>query len=425
MKSLESVCKLLENRNVFLTGGAGVGKSHMTSQIIEHYKSQDKNVVALGSTGVSAVAIGGVTVHSFFAFGISNSFEELEINDKKAKHRLNELKKIIAMTDLIIIDEISMVSTSLLDMIAYRLESMDYNGKILFVGDFFQLPPVVKYSPRVGLFEELLYAFESNAWGNFDPVLVELTQMHRTDDVYFTQILSKIRQGICDTEVLEYLKSLQTNDTNHKATYLFGRNNEVEHMNHQKLQELTSKEIMLVAEHKNIEKVHEKRLDTWQKALPVSNMLTLKVGAPVLFCVNKWGKFANGERGVIKEINSDVIIVEKDDGLVKVEPHLFELSEIHPNKDGKLQSVTLATMAQFPLRLAYAITIHKSQGMSIEHLVCNIDNIFAPSQFYVAISRATNPKYLKIDHNKGNFEAYANRIINVDNRVKEYYNSIL
>jgi len=425
MKSLDSICKLLENRNVFLTGGAGVGKSYMTSQIIEHYKSQDKNVVTLGSTGVSAVAIGGVTVHSFFIFGISNSFEELEVNDKKAKHRLNELKKIIALTDLVIIDEISMVSTSLLDMIAYRLESMGYCGKILFVGDFFQLPPVVKYAPRVGLFEELLYAFESSAWGNFDPVLVELTQMHRTDDIYFTQILSKIRQGVCDTEVLEYLKSLQTNDINPKATYLFGRNNEVEHMNHQKLQELSSKEVMLVAEHKNLEKVHEKRLETWQKVLPVSNMLTLKVGAPVLFCVNKWGKFANGERGVIKEISSDFIIVEKEDGLVKVEPHVFELSEVHPGKDGKLQSVTLATMAQFPLRLAYAITIHKSQGMSIEHLVCNVDNIFAPSQFYVAISRATNPKYLKIDFNRGNFEAYANRIINVDYRVKEYYNSVL
>ena len=154
-------------------------------------------------------------------------------------------------------------------------------------------------------------------------------------------------------------------------------------------------------------------------------MLTLKVGAPVLFCVNKWGKFANGERGVIKEINSDSIIVEKDDGLVKVEPHVFELTEVHPNKDGKLQSVTLATLAQFPLRLAYAITIHKSQGMSIEHLVCNIDNIFAPSQFYVAISRAINPKSLKIDFSRGNFEAYANRIINVDNRVKKYYDSIL
>ena len=283
MKSLESVCKLLKNRNVFLTGGAGVGKSYMTSQIIEHYKSQEKNVVTLGSTGVSAVAIGGVTVHSFFAFGISNSFEELEINDKKAKHRLNELKKIIAITDLIIIDEISMVSTSLLDMIAYRLENMGYSGKILFVGDFFQLPPVVKYAPRIGLFEDLLYAFESSAWGNFAPVLVELTQMHRTDDAYFTQILSKIRQGICDSEVLEYLKSLQSNDTNPRATYLFGRNNEVEHMNHQKLQELPSKEVMLVANHKNLEKVHEKRLETWQKYCWYQICLHLKLGLQYCF----------------------------------------------------------------------------------------------------------------------------------------------
>lgn len=158
-------------------------------KIIEKFKKNEKNVVTLGSTGVSAVAVNGMTVHSFFVFGIANSLEELDIGDKKAKHRLSELKKIISNTDLIVIDEISMISASLIDMIAYRLDSMDFSGKIMFVGDFFQLSPIVKYKENVGLFDNLLFAFESSSWQNFAPVVVELTTMHRTHDAEFTKIL--------------------------------------------------------------------------------------------------------------------------------------------------------------------------------------------------------------------------------------------
>lgn len=422
--TLDNICKILEKDNIFLTGGAGVGKSYTTMKIIEKFKKNEKNVVTLGSTGVSAVAVNGMTVHSFFVFGIANSLEELDIGDKKAKHRLSELKKIISNTDLIVIDEISMISASLIDMIAYRLDSMGFMGKILFVGDFFQLSPIVKYKENVGLFDSLLFAFESSSWQNFAPVVVELTTMHRTHDAEFTKILSSIRKGEVNEKVIEYIKSLEQNSALENSTYLFGKNEHVEKMNRDKLAELSSPAVMLIAQNNSIKGVHENKVSNWQKSLPVPDTLTLKVGAPVLFCVNKWGKYANGERGIIKEITSEAVIVEKNDSFVRVEPHVFELGEFHANEDGKLKSVTLATMAQFPLKLAYAITIHKSQGMSIDNLVCNVDNIFTPSQFYVALSRATDPKTLKVDYNGGNLEYYLKRVISIDPRVVEFYSNV-
>ncbi|CUV65532.1 conserved hypothetical protein [Sulfurovum sp. enrichment culture clone C5] len=422
--TLDNICKILEKDNIFLTGGAGVGKSYTTMKIIEKFKKNEKNVVTLGSTGVSAVAVNGMTVHSFFVFGIANSLEELDIGDKKAKHRLSELKKIISNTDLIVIDEISMISASLIDMIAYRLDSMGFMGKILFVGDFFQLSPIVKYKENVGLFDSLLFAFESSSWHNFAPVVVELTTMHRTHDTEFTKILSSIRKGEVNEKVIEYIKSLEQNSALENSTYLFGKNEHVEKMNRDKLAELSSPAVMLIAQNNSIKGVHENKVANWQKSLPVPDTLTLKVGAPVLFCVNKWGKYANGERGVIREITSEAVIVEKNDSLVRVEPHVFELGEFHANEDGKLKSITLATMSQFPLKLAYAITIHKSQGMSIDNLVCNVDNIFTPSQFYVALSRATDPKTLKVDYSGGNLEYYLKRVISIDPRVVEFYSSV-
>lgn len=422
--TLDNICKILEKDNIFLTGGAGVGKSYTTMKIIEKFKKDEKNVVTLGSTGVSAVAVNGMTVHSFFVFGIANSLEELDIGDKKAKHRLSELKKIISNTDLIVIDEISMISASLIDMIAYRLDSMGFMGKILFVGDFFQLSPIVKYKENVGLFDSLLFAFESSSWQNFAPITIELTKMHRTHDAEFTNILSKIRKGEVDTQTIEYIKSLEKNSALENSTYLFGKNEHVEKMNRDKLAELSSPAVMLIAQNNIIKGVHENKVANWQKSLPVPDTLTLKVGAPVLFCVNKWGKYANGERGVIREITNEAVMVEKNDSLVRVEPHVFELGEFHANEDGKLKSITLATMSQFPLKLAYAITIHKSQGMSIDNLVCNVDNIFTPSQFYVALSRATNPKTLKVDYSGDNLEYYIKKVISIDPRVVEFYNSV-
>jgi len=424
MSSLSDILNTLENSNVFLTGGAGVGKSYLTTEIIKYYKEHNnKEVVALGSTGVSAVNIGGFTVHSFFIFGIGSNFEELKNLDKRNKQRLTQLKKIIQTIDLIVIDEISMISSDMLDMIRYRLESMGYNGRLMLVGDFFQLPPIVRQSPPYTLFANRLYAFESESWSHLKLKVIELDTIYRTSDAYFGAILSKIRLGVCDKEVVEYLQSLRDNHGvyQNEPTYLFGRNVEVEQMNRLRLDALSSEETLLFADVKNHAKLDTQRIDKWVNMLPVSSALTLKVDAPVLFSVNKWGRFVNGDRGIVIAIENDTIAVRKEDEIIRVERHDFELLELDIDSEGGLHSKASATFSQFPLKLAYGVTIHKSQGMSIEQLVCNVDHIFAPSQFYVAISRATNPKNLKIDLTHSDIAHYLQRVIKVDQRVVEYY----
>ena len=425
MADKAEVLEALKHSNVFLTGGAGVGKSYITNEVISDYRKRGRQVVSLGSTGVSAVNIGGFTVHSFFVFGIASNFDELGQGDKRAKKRLMDLKKVLKATDLIIIDEISMVSTDLLDMIAYRLNNYGYLGKVLFVGDFFQLPPVQKQNNRNDVFGAKLYAFESMAWDRFDLMVIELTVMKRTTDAEFTYILSKVRKGVCDEEVVDYMARLWNNEALEKdPTYLYGRNLEVEQTNRAKINELDSEETILFANVEMFGNVHEKKLAGWKNMLPISEHLTLKEGVPILFTVNKWGKFVNGERGILKTIEEDHLIVEKDNEYVRVERHEFDLLDMVVKDDGTIETIAQATLSQFPLKLAYAVTIHKSQGMSIDNLVCNVDNIFAPSQFYVAISRAINPKNLKLDFNKGDLTQYLNRVIHVDNRVVEYYKNL-
>lgn len=422
LSSLPCILETLKERDLFLTGGAGVGKSYLTNEVIAAYRKAGKQVVALGSTGVSAVNVGGFTIHSFFAFGISGNFEALSQSDKRNKKRLADLKKILNATDLIVIDEISMVSTDLMDMILYRLESYSYSGRLMLVGDFYQLPPIVKGGSS-GLFGEMLFAFESTAWQRIDPEVIELTEMKRTQDAYFAQILSKVRKGVCDEEVAAYMLELCNHEEVYSTepTYLFGRNAEVERMNRESLNRLKTEETILFAELEKFGTVHEKRLETWKKLLPVSEQLTLKVGVPILFTVNKWGRFVNGERGILRAIEEGHLLVEKEEGFVRVERHEFDLLDMAVHDDGRVEQVSLATLRQFPLKLAYAVTIHKSQGMSIDHLVCNMDHIFAPSQFYVAISRAIDPRHLKIDFSRGDIANYLKRVIHIDERVEQFY----
>ena len=421
---LDDLLKILEKNNLFLTGAAGTGKSWLTARIIEAYR--EKGVMALGSTGVSAVNIGGVTVHSFFILGICNTFEELKEYDRHSGKRLADLKRLLNSLDLIVIDEISMIGAETLEMIRYRLESFGYEGKVMFVGDFFQLPPVIRESrEQNSLFPKAVYAFESSAWAVFAPTVVVLGKMHRTKDEVFAGVLSRIRHGERGDEVDDYLLRLLDNNSvyDHDPTWLFGRNSDVEKMNENSLEKLYGEEYLFFAEVKKEKAVSERRLENWKKTLPVNERLEIKAGAPVLFTVNRWGRYVNGERGILRAVEDGFLVIEKESGFVRVEPHEFVLGEPEVDENGKATMRPVAVMRQFPIKLAWAVTIHKSQGMGIERLVCNVDAIFAPSQFYVAISRATDPKELKIDFGRGNFLDYLGRVIRVDERVKEFYSS--
>ena len=425
MELLEKVKKLLEDKNILLTGGGGVGKSYLTTELISALRKDAKQVVVLGSTGVSAVNVNGHTIHSFFCFGISNNLEEMKKNDKYTKNRVKELNKILYTADLLVIDEISMVSSDLMEMILYRLKCGSFDGRLLFVGDFFQLPPVKSRAVRDdNLFGNREFAFESDAWEYFEPYVVELTRTKRTQDEEFFHILNRIRRGELDNEVGYYLEGLREhlNVRDESPTILYGRNKEADIVNLQRLEELKSEPIKLKAKEKvHFPSLHVKRIETWKKNLPVPSELTLKVGASVLFCTNKWGSYYNGERGEVIKLDADEVVVEKVNGkVVKAKRAEYTLSE-SITLNNKIEEKPLVTLEQFPLKLAYAITIHKSQGMSIDSLVCNIDNIFEKSQFYVAISRAKNPKQLLLDYSYNNFPNHLRKCIQVSNKVKEFY----
>ena len=420
---LETILELLKDNNIFLTGGAGTGKSYLTNQIVREYILQKKSVVTLGSTGISAINIAGQTIHSFFIFGISSDFDELEVSDRYNRSRIKELNKILSKLDLLVIDEISMVSASMMDMIVYRLRNGGFKGRVLVVGDFFQLPPILKKS-QASVFGESIYAFESSAWGYLNFTNVELVEVKRTSDKEFMNILNAVRVGDVTKEVEEYLLALKdTPKVLDEPSVLFGRNAEATRLNNIMLKNLPQKEVVCESiKSKKDSKLNEKRVQGWINSLPVEDELILKEGSKVLFTTNKWGSYHNGQRAIVEHITDDEIVVSdiQTGKLIKVERFEFELTKTVIKSD-EVKNEVQFSLKQFPLRLCYAITIHKSQGMSIDELVCNVDHIFATSQFYVALSRATDPKKLVVEFSRPYFDKYLQKAIRVSDSVKDFY----
>lgn len=395
MKHSEQIAKkLLQKQNIFLTGGAGVGKTTITREVIKLFEEDAKKVAKLASTGMAATLIEGQTLHSFFDLGISSSVEELE---KNAKFEIkNKIKKLIASMDLIVIDEISMVSDALFGMIKLRLDQANFRGGVLVVGDFLQLPPVVRGS------SEVRFAFESPLWDEFEFLKFELTHIYRTDDKDFIELLGSVREGFVDESVHnslnEYIKPLPQDLS--EFTFLFGKNNSASMHNKKELENIDSdlfvKEAQIIKHTKSLSDAQVKR---FMEDSRIESELELKVGAPVLFTRNSWNYF-NGERGVVVGVDATFVYVEKRDAkVVKLEAVAHtKYKWDEKQKDGKkeMQEVEELSIYQFPIKLAFAITIHKSQGMSIEDLIIETNEIFAPSQFYVALSRSSNPKRLNL-----------------------------
>lgn len=426
MNSVNQLEKILENHNVFLSGGAGVGKSYLTNELKLAYKEQGKSVVSLGSTAISAFNVGGVTLHSFFALGLCANLNELTLFDRKQKDKLKKLEKVLKSLDLLIIDEISMVSAEIFDLVAFRLRNAEFSGRILVVGDFFQLPPVKKDNNN--LFLGGFYAFSSLSWADFAFKNVLLTQPKRTSNEEFYTHLSMMREGVASKELVEYFANFlitpqQLDEFSDDFTLLCGTNKKAEGINQQKLAKIDGEFIIFKAQ---IEKIDENLdgnvLEKWVKSLNVLDELKLKVGARVIFCVNNYeAGYYNGEQGeviaVFKEDNKSYIQIQKSNGAqIKLAPYTFLLENFAE------QDEILASFSQFPIKLAYAITIHKSQGMSIEKLVCDIDNIFESGQLYVALSRAVEPKNLWIFYSRaGDFRSYFANALKFDASVLEFY----
>ena len=219
MNYLKIIIKKLEKKqNIFLTGGAGVGKTTITKDVIKYYEDEAKKVAKLASTGMAATLINGQTLHSFLDLGIASDISELEQNSKLEISK--KVKKFLCNIELIVIDEISMVSDTLLEMIKFRLTQANFSGSLLVVGDFLQLPPVVRG------YNEVKFAFESSSWREFDFETVELTHIYRTSDKYFIDLLSHVRDGFVNEDIHnslnEYIKPLPEDLS--EFTFLFGKN---------------------------------------------------------------------------------------------------------------------------------------------------------------------------------------------------------
>jgi ATP-dependent exoDNAse (exonuclease V) alpha subunit len=386
--------KLHKKQNVFLTGGAGVGKTTTTREIIKHFESEAKKVAKLASTGMAATLINGQTLHSFLDLGIASDVQELQ---KNAKYECKKkIKKLISSMDLIVIDEISMVSDTLFEMIELRLNQAGFSGSLLVVGDFLQLPPVVRG------YGEVKFAFESPSWEKFAFEKIELTHIYRTDDIRFIELLHAVRFGAVNETVHnhlnEFIKPLP-NDLS-QFTFLFGKNASA--TKHNKIQldfideALHVKKAQVV---KHLKSTQDKEVERFMDDARIDKELALKVGAPVLFTRNSWNYF-NGERGVVVNVDVNNVYVQKSDGkVVKLEPTAQSKAQWKEKSvEGKKEMLeeNIFTVYQFPIKLAFAITIHKSQGMSIEDLIIDTNEIFAPSQFYVALSRSSNPARLTL-----------------------------
>ncbi|GHV07334.1 ATP-dependent DNA helicase pif1 [Campylobacterota bacterium] len=417
---------------LFITGGAGVGKSYLLCEIAARMGARGKKVALLASTGIAAINIGGSTVHRFFMFGVSKNQDELSQHDSKSfnKKRLPELLKALAKLDLIAIDEVSMVSADLMEMIGARLMQAGFCGKIVLCGDFYQLPPVRKTDekPSGDLFTGGgFYAFESWFWQSLRLKVVELVEPKRTDDRKFVGFLNNLRRGVLSDDDERLLGHYATQESvlSLDPTHLVSTNEEADAINGRRVAALDGVERRFEAEMELGKGVDERVAAGFIKSLTTPMTLVLKIGARVLFTINKYGEesYYNGERGEVTAINEDAIVVAKQNGkLVEVERHDFELSEI--NRADEKNETVLVRFSQFPLRLAWAITIHKSQGMSLSPLAVNVDRLFEAGQLYVALSRSNNPKQLFL-RASGDPVSRAKRAIRANPTVDRFYGSVL
>jgi len=386
--------KLKNKQNIFLTGGAGVGKTTITKDIIELYEQDAKKVAKLASTGMAATLINGQTLHSFLDLGIASDLDDLERNGKSDIKK--KVKKLLSSMDLIVIDEISMVSDTLLEMIQFRLNQAGFSGSLLVVGDFLQLPPVVRGNA------EVKFAFESESWNDFDFETITLTYIYRTDDKDFIELLSSVRDGFVDENIHnnlnKFIKPLPEDKS--EFTFLFGKNNSAALHNKEQLEfidsELFVKKAQVIKHQKNTKDLEVER---FMDDAMIESELALKIDAPVLFTRNAWNYF-NGERGIVVNVDNSYVYVQKSDGVVvkleQIAQSKSKWNEKNVNGKKEMLEEDIFSVYQYPIKLAFAITIHKSQGMSIEDLIIQTNEIFAPSQFYVAISRSSNPKRLNL-----------------------------
>ncbi len=374
MLQQEALTILQSGRNVFLTGEPGAGKSYTVNSYVAYLRSHGIDVAVTASTGIAATHIGGLTIHSWSGIGIKQSVSEYDLRELSARDKLVRRLK---TTKVLIIDEISMLDGRMLTGVEkicrhLRGSMLPFGGlQIVFVGDFFQLPPV----NRDG--DGTMFAFDSRAWKEADPTVCYLHEQHRQEDAEFLSILSAIRTNSITNAHKETLISRQSG-MQEGITKLFSHNADVDRINLTELRKLPGSSTVFVAKHKGAKPMVESLF----RGCLSPEKLELRIGAKVMFTKNDpEHAFVNGTVGIVTmfQKGSNWPIVKTLSGrLIVAEPVEWQMLA-----DGTL----LASISQIPLRLAWAITVHKSQGMSLDAAYIDLSRAFAYGQGYVALSR--------------------------------------
>ncbi len=371
----EALTILKTGANVFLTGEPGSGKTHTVNAFIEWLRASGIEPSVTAATGIAATHVAGMTLHSWSGIGIAESLSRADVDRIASKEHI---ARRIQKAKVLIIEEISMLSAATFEMadaICREVRRVDkpFGGlTVILVGDFFQLPPVSRA-------REVSFAYTSAVWRDLNLFTCYLTEQYRQDDTEFLGVLSAIRAG--QVEQLHYEELM----TRHKdaselpldAPKLFSHNADVDRINTAELSKLSS-----VAKKFHMSSSGKDSLVEWLKRGCLSpETLELKEGAAVMFTKNSpQGKFVNGTLGIVSGWGADgtPIVKTKNGPRITTEPMEWQLEE-----QGKVR----ASVSQIPLRLAYAMTVHKSQGMSMDAAIIDLSKAFEYGQGYVALSR--------------------------------------
>ena len=397
----ESLFNLAEytNRSIFLTGKAGTGKTTFLNNFV---KKTEKKHIVVAPTGIAAINAGGVTIHSMFGLplrtfipttdridsNLGNNITDLLQHFKYRKDKLKLLREI----EMIIIDEVSMLRADVLDMMDFSLRFVRRNQQkfggvqMLFIGDLYQLPPVVRDEHLLGQYYKSPFFFESYALKEIPLITLELTTVYRQTDEKFLDILNDIRDGAVGDVDFETLNERYIPDfepTHEQYVYLTSHNRMADEINQKKLQELNGKPYLYSAD--IIGNFSENQYPNEQE-------LQLKVGAQVMFIRNDASsdkRYFNGKLAEIMNLddNEITVLIDGDDEVYKIKKETWEQKRYGLDSDKNITEDVLGSFQQYPIRLAWAVTIHKSQGLTFDRLIIDAGKSFASGQVYVALSR--------------------------------------
>lgn len=399
--------------NVFLTGKAGTGKTTFLRRLKER---SPKRMVVVAPTGVAAINAGGVTIHSFFQFPLAPYIPNTSFRGSDEKYRFSKEKKnIIRTLDLLVIDEISMVRADLLDQIdavlrLHKDKHRPFGGvQLLMIGDLSQLAPVVKESEWALLREHYAtpYFFGSQALQQTQHVTIELSHVYRQTDHTFINILNEVRENRLSAESLTLLNARVC--VSPRLSNL-SKSSEDSYHSEFKIQdsELTDGTIRLTTHNATANRYNEERMDALkgtrfsfkatvtgnfpESSYPAEDTLALKKGCQVMFLKNdsQGSRYYNGKLGEVTFVDGSKICVRglEDNTVVEVEPEVWTNAHYVIDKESKeIREEIEGEFRQYPLRLAWAITIHKSQGLTFDRAVLDVNAAFAAGQVYVALSR--------------------------------------